>query len=425
MYSRTATTKLTLARWAELMGINPLHFAGVQLDGSGTPPTPDLQAQLTCSQPWSQFSWQNSDAESRESVAEAIQTAEGNIERLIGYPLLPTWFSDEWRLTTRPWDPTLVNLNLRDVRGFQKTVELRHGMFVTGGQRVADTLEAGAAIVYSDPNSDDYNELATVAVVTAAVSDSEEVRCYYPGHIGETEYEIRPINVTIAGGTVTITFDQWNAVLETRDEAMVWEPSNGATAAQFLTTVDVARVYNDPQTMATLVWQPTTACGCDITGTGTCVLCEYSVQTACLTGRNLDQGIVAYTPASWDSANEDWDTVTLQVARDPDIVRAWYRAGLADQSRTWPTRQLAPHWERAVAYYAASLLDRGVCSCASASVARWQEDIAFERGAEQLNSYKISKKTMDASLGTRRGAVYALDRINEPDVRIYKDAVIV
>jgi hypothetical protein len=83
-----------------------------------------------------------------------------------------------------------------------------------------------------------------------------------------------------------------------------------------------------------------------------------------------------------------------------------------------------PHWERAVAYYAASLLDRGVCSCASNEVAKYQEDIAFEGGSDQMNRYKITKAVKESPLGTRRGAVYAWNRVNEPDVRLFKNAVL-
>jgi hypothetical protein len=422
MYSKNAKTKLSLFRWAQIMGINPLHFAGVQLDGTGG--SPDIQNALGCSQPWSQYSWQNADAESRDSVATAIQTAERNIEALLGYSLLPEWRVDEWRPTVRPNKPELVNLNLRNVRGYQKAVELRWGMFVTGGLRAADTIQAGAAIVYSDADGDNYDELATITQATT-VTDSEEIRVYYPGHAGEEEFEIRPISVSIAGGVATITFDAWNAVLESRDESFVWETSVGTTAAQFLATADVVRVYNDPQTMATLVWQPTDWCGCDIVGSGTCVNCQYTVQTGCLVGVDLDQGVASYKPSTWDATNEEWDDVTIAVNRDPDLVRCWYRAGLQDQGRNWPTREMDPHWEKAVAYYAASLLDRGVCSCASNEVARWQEDIAFERGSDQLNSYKIAAKTMKSELGTRRGALYALDRVLEPDVRLFKNAVLV
>jgi hypothetical protein len=422
MYSKTATTKLSLARWAEIMGINPLHFAGVQLDGDGS--TPDIQNALGCSQPWTQYNWQNADGESRESVASAIQTAERNIEALLGYPLLPEWHSDEWRPTTRPFKRELVNLNLRDVRGYQKTVELRWGMVVSGGIRAADTIQAAATIVWSDEDGDGYDETGTVTQATT-VTDSEQIRVYYPGRAGIDEYEIRPITVVIAAGVATITFRRENAVTEAVNEALIWTTPTGDVDANFLTEVDVVRLYNDPQTMATLVWQPTDTCGCDIVGSGTCVLCEQTVQTACLTNRNLDQGIVAYTPASWDSTNEDWDAVTLAVSRDPDLVRCWYRAGLRDMSRDWPTRQLDPHWERAIAFYAASMLDRGVCSCASNEVARQQEDLAFEGGADQMNRYKISKKTMDSELGTRRGAIYAWNRIIEPAVRVYKDAILV
>ena len=420
MYAKTPT-KLTLARWAELMGINPLHFAGVQLDGDGN--TPDLQNATGCSQPWPQYSWQAHDSESRESVAEAIATAEANIEAALGYRLLPEWQVDEWRPTARPYRPELVQYGTYDLRGFYRTIETRWGMVVSGGQRAVDTIEEGAAITWSDGDSDNYKETGTVSVATT-VTDSEEIRVYYPGHLGEDGYEIRPVSIDLSGGMATITFSRHLAVAEARNEALVWSAAPGDDDAAFLTTVDVGRVYNDPSTMATLVWEPADWCGCDIVGSGTCSICSYTVQTACILPRKPDLGLIAYHPASYDAATDSWSEVTPAVDRDPDLVRLWYRAGLRDMGRQWPTRELSADWERAVAFYAASLLDRGVCSCASAAVARWQVDLAAERGAEELETYRSTPALLDNPLGTRRGAVYAWRRVTAPNVRLAKQAVV-
>lgn len=404
------------------MGINPLHFAGVQLLGTGG--TPNLQNAIGCSQPWSQYSWQNTDAVSREQLAEAIAEAEAEIERYLGYRLLPSWEVDEWRPQPRPYRAELVTYNHRNLRGYSQGFDLRWGMFVAGGQRAETVIDAAAAVVYSDPDSDSYDELATATVATT-VTNTEEIRAYLPGHAGQDGYEIRPITVAIAGGVATITWATHLGVVEANDEALVWDASDGADAANFIATVAVARVANDPQSMAQLVWEPTPGgCGCDIVGAGTCATCQYTVQVACLHARDAKLGLVAYSPAAWDADAEDFDTVTASVGRNPDYVRAWYRAGLRDMSRTWPTREMSPHWERAVAVLAASKLDRDVCSCASAAVTRWGEDLAFERGATELQSYKVTDALKNCPLGTKRGAWTAWQQITGPGGRIYRDAVL-
>ena len=56
-------TKLPLDRWAQLMGINPMHFNGVFHPDS--PPT-------VCQQPWLQHPWQAADRLGREDIANAI-----------------------------------------------------------------------------------------------------------------------------------------------------------------------------------------------------------------------------------------------------------------------------------------------------------------------------------------------------------------
>lgn len=399
--SRASTpTKLSLYRWAQLVGIHPLHFCGVTVAG--------LADQLDCSAPWLQYSWLDSARVSREDVAEAIAQAELDLETWLHFRLLPTWELDEWKPTDRPYHPEFFNIGNIDIRGYRDAIKADWGYFLTGGIRAVTALSLGAAIVWTDGDGDGYTETGTVTFATA-LTDEEEIRTYYPGKIAADEWEIRPTSVTIAAGTCTVTFRRELAVLETLQESLNSTGVDGLDDANFLDVVDVYRYWNDPQTQATLMWEPTGTCGC-----GTCILCQQTVQTGCLHSRNEPRlSLLAYTAGDWNATTEEFDAAGLAVSRSPDIVKLYYRAGFEGKKLAYPKKLMARNWERAVAYYAASLLERPVCDCPNAhrTIEQFQQDLGFSGGAEELASYNLTEEDLGNPLGTRRGALFAWKRI--------------
>src|ERR1044072_5029545 len=142
-------TKLPLTTWAKLMGVHPLHFEQVSI--------PSIE-QVHCDQIIFQHSWQTAQHVSREEIARAIAEAETQIENYLQFRLMPTWEYDEWHRTLRPNDHEAFNLNSRDVRGFQQTVNADWGYFISGGIEQKDVIEAGASIVFTDEDGDGYAE---------------------------------------------------------------------------------------------------------------------------------------------------------------------------------------------------------------------------------------------------------------------------
>lgn len=396
MARASTPTWLSLDRFAQLLGIMPLHFN--QLTATIKPAT------ATCAGAWMQHPWQDADKVSREDVARAIQRAERMISRQLGYNLLPDWTVDEVQRTARPARPEVFPALNVNVRGQLKSVALDRGHFISGGQRATTTIQAGAAVVRSDVDGDGWDERMT-AVVATTVTEPCEVRAYFPGHVGDPAWEIRPITVTIAAGLATIVFNSWQLVdpahFEDLDAAVV----NGDAIANFLTTIDVARVYNDPQAMAELVWEREPGgCGC---GSSTCPICSWATQTGCLSGRDYRLGLVTYAPASWDADAAAFSEQALAVARDPDRVRAWYLSGFRDQSLACWSTTMDPELEHAVTYLAASLLDRPVCTCknVSAYVGDLQIDVA--RSDSGGASYQVTPAQLECPFGTRKGALMA------------------
>ena len=240
-------TKMPPSRWARLMGIHPLHFEGVFLQN--VPPS-------VCAQPWMQFEWQAVDRVSREEVARAIAQAEADIERELGYHLLPAWDVDEWHKAARSPRPEWSRQVSVDVRKQAQTVQAKWGYLLSGGIRQKDLAEAAAAIAWSDTDGDGYTETGTVTVAVTAGTPESEMHVYYPGESGADAWEIRPVAVSIAGAVATITFRRELCVIKAQLEIIAVPADDshirgldGALDANFLTTVDVYRAYNDPQAL--------------------------------------------------------------------------------------------------------------------------------------------------------------------------------
>jgi len=402
-----AVTKLPIDQWARIIGLNPLHFNGLYDPNHPTSP---------CEQPWMQFAWQAADRVSREEVALAIAEAEADIEAHLRYRLLPSWESEEWAATTRPWRPELINVTMTDIRGKRPTLQALWGYFVSGGVRAATQVEAGATITPSDPDNDSFNELCTVTVAVAAGQAPCELHVYFPGYDGNPSFEIRPVNVSITGLVATITFDRVLTVLPDLYDDVEPDVNDShhrgvaAVDASLLTEVDIYRVYNDPQTQATLMWEST---GCGTCSDGTCGSCVFAAETACLMPRSDPRySVLAYTPATWDADTEEFVSTGSCRTTSPDVTRLFYYAGWQDQSRDCPRVQLDPAWARTIAYFAASKLDRPICECNNIKswVEHWQRDLAVaSRENEAIG--QISPEDLNCPLGTRRGGLYAWRQI--------------
>ncbi|MHA2079084.1 MAG: hypothetical protein ACW99X_15945 [Candidatus Thorarchaeota archaeon] len=389
------------------MGLNPLHFNGLT---SAT-----IFSNTVCGQPWYQYAWQDADRVSREEVARAIRKAELKIANEVGYNLIPDWIVDERRRTTRPYRKELYNLSWSNTRGQRLSVQAEKAYVVSGGIKASTAIEAGATATRSDSNGDSYDDLVTVSVATT-VTDENEIRVYYPGEAGADEWEIKPINVSISGGTATITFNSWQLVDPDLQTDFAAGTADGDAAGTYLATVDVYRVYNDPQQQVTFLWEPSPINDCTCTG-ASCAQCTFQTQTGCLQVRDERLGFLTYIAADWDATNERFDASSSLVTRQPDQVRMWYYAGWRDQSLDRPNVEMDFFWEEAVAFYAASFLDREICGCENARnfIKRWQMDRAMV--GSDFN-WTITPSQADNVFGSRAGALYAFDATKQPDRKV-------
>lgn len=400
-------TWLSLDRWAEIIGIFPLHFNG--LDSNTIKPN------NVCGEVFFQYSWQHSDRVGRDDIAMAIQAAEREIAAEVGYNLMPDWTEEERLTYPQPFVPGTYNLFGMNARAMLNSVELPRGWIISGGVRQQTVLQYAAAVVRSDVDGDGYSELCTVTVPTT-VTLADEITIYFAGHNGESEWEIRPINVTLSGGNATITFKSWQIPDQTSFDTLNPQPLDADLAASYETTVDVFRTYNDPSTQVQFMWENTPGVDC----CGTCSACQFGTQAGCFHLRDARLGFAVPAPATWDSREQAFTEAEWSACRGPDQIRFWYYSGFRNPRLARPLVTMDPYWEYAVAYYAASKLDRPVCGCSNVNqfIDRWRRDLLINKNDDA--TFNVTPEMLGNKLGTTMGGLYAWKRCHQNGIRVSK-----
>lgn len=402
-------TWLPLDRWAEIIGIHPLHWNGLHSN--------DLIPGTVCGDMYFQYSWQHSDRVGHEDIAMAIQQAEMDISAEVGFNLLPDWIKEERLPYPHPGVPGVYNLWGTNPNGMFKSVELKRGHVISGGVKTKSVIEAGATYVRSDVDSDGFQETCTVTVATS-VTDENEIALFYPAQSAADEWEIRPIKVTISGGNAIIVFKIWQIAAANKMDVFDPEPLDAEDNASYETTVDVYRVYNDPATQVQFMWENNLGINC--CGSSTCYACQMSTQAGCFHLRDARLGLAVPAPGSWDSDEEKFTAGEWYACREPDQIRFWYYSGFQDKNLARSKVEMAKFWEYAVAFYAASKLDRPLCGCSNVNqfVERWRVD-TMANDQENI-TINITPEFLANRLGTTMGAIYAYRRIHQNGMRIIK-----
>lgn len=378
MARASVSTLLPLDRFAAIVGIHPLHFNQMYVA--------DIAMPRVCGMPFLQHSWQSADRIGREEIAQAISDAEYMFAREIGFWPLPKYIPNEFS-----------TLKMNKNWYMRPVVQCQYGYVVSVGTQVK-TLLGTINIVYSDADGDGYSETATMAVATT-VTDPDEIVVYYPG-FNTDPYEIRPINVSIAGGVATITCRRELLYLDDLVEVLNPQSFDGAQDTNFLATVDVYRKYIDPSDQGLLKWvEPL----CNQCGGAGCDACTSSTQTVCSNILDKRLALLRLTEAAWSV--DHYDIVECTECRNPDQAYVSYLAGWGTSLKT-----MSPEFERAITYLAVSQLDRQLCACDNikAFAGRWQEDLALRHSSTSgSQSFGFSPKVFDNPFGTTKGALYA------------------
>lgn len=411
-------TLLSLPRYARIMGINPVHFAGA------TTPTVFPVMRNACQDVWSRFSWQADDRVGHEDLAYAIAQAEQDIAEAIHTWPAPVWICEEVHPYPTFHRPDVVQYGMLDARGYGKGLHTKYGNVIAPGRRLMEFIGT-ANVAYSDPDADGFSELATVSVpttYTAANSSLCEFKVFYPNKGGLAAWEIRPKFLhTFTAGNFQALFDSWLFIdpdlLGAYPTTAGFSAIDITTTTHYVTTADVYRETNDATDVsAQLYWEPTSrgeAFPCSVCGGTGCSACTLTIQDGCIHVRDAEAGIVVPAAATYDVASAAWGSTQLSVCRDPDYVKIWYRAGLLDNYAMCNSAcdYLSNWWALTIAMLATARLERPFCSCASATALaeKWQQDLAVS-GSDGVG-YNVTEADLTNPFGTRRGEILAWKRV--------------
>lgn len=385
-------TLLPLDTWAAIMGINPWEFNQV---GEGFPVVNRAQ----CPYVWFQFPWQE-DFLSREELAQTIARAEFAMAQELHYWPAPKDFVNEVHPYPRPFNRSLYGGG-GTPRGQWKALQLNWGKVQGGGVLVRTAVNLAGAVVLTDNDGDGIADRFTVTVATT-ITNADEIALYFTsadrnGVPVAEQWRVRPVNVTLSGGNAIITGHP--SLLIKPDLTTITNPDilNVSTAANFVTALEVYRLYLDTTSTAanpaqgTALWEDP-ACGAPP--------CAVEWLPVCQGARNAEMGLVSvdYLQGGLYCPPSD---------REPDRVALHYVAG-----EPLVNGQMNPSMADVVAHLATAWLPVTKCGCD-----RSNRILDYWRGIEAVDTEGVVgvtlKQSDDNPFGVQRGALYAWERVQQ------------
>lgn len=356
MTRASTATLIPLDSWAKTFGVNPIHFSGAH-GGIFWPLTHQ------CNMVWPQYDWQGDDLTSREELARLMAVAEQQVADELGYDVAYSWVEAEEHRWPHHRRVTPIAGHL-DVRGNFLRFNTRRARLVAPGRRAVTSIALAETVTYSDADGDGWNETATISLAYADSPPTDEIHLYFAGKDAAAVWQIRPLrSVTLSGGTLTVTADSWLFI-----DPDLWEqipteyptpPIDVSTVDNFVTTVDVYRVYNDStQPSVEFVWDEH------------CLIPGEATQTGLLNIVAHEPGLVSLYPAEY-SAGAGWVWRDYSKLYDPKTASLWYYAGLDTRHRDYHAIV------EAVCYLVAARLSKPVCACGNVGnvVKELQKDV--------------------------------------------------
>ena len=247
---------LSVDEWRQQMGFNPWHFWG--LANTRVPVT------SACNTLTFEYAWQNVDAVGRSEIADAIALAERKLKSYLGYAPAPQFESDELQFP-QYFDVRNQYLSSADALGRWLSVQLKSHQVKTVGV-LSRALIGNANVTYSDLDSDSLDETFTVSIATT-VTDPEQIAVYftaadrYDGTGVSERWRVRPVDVSISGGTVTITGRAWTIVRPVLYQGVARTAIDPDTAGNFVSQLAVYRRSVDTTQQGEFIWETAPGAG--------------------------------------------------------------------------------------------------------------------------------------------------------------------
>lgn len=417
-------TLLSLERYAKIMGLDPLHFAGA---------TSSLRPAGSCNSIWMQYDWQDANKVSRDQLARLIAKAEMDLAMHLGYWPAPVWVSAEWQMYPREHRRELYGAGVTR-RGDFKEVTLNWGEFMYGGVAATTLIEAADVTRNADidADGDGFAEWASWTITDAdAIADPTSLHAYFkewtavdaandrtdPNSEGaDPKWEIHPVTVDVDGLAVNVLIPVWCLFRPQLEEAHNAAGIDADAPASYVDDVVFYRVYNDPTGQVQFLWDvncpsyplPGTVCPGSSTFPMPATACTYGLQGGCLLTGDQRNSIVTPQPGQYDG-DDAFVATTWAYPREPDSIRFWYRAGRQPRTAARGCDLLDDYWAELIAILATARLERPLCTCSAAQskVDTWRQDLTYAGE----HSYQLGLEALECKLGHRRGEVHVWKHI--------------
>lgn len=363
--AKTVDNNLLLNAWQRVVDENEYSFN--QVAGKGAPLNKNCDVYI------------QSD---RETIARALDQSLKKIARVLRYWPRPKWFQGTLHLGAGvPTRFEYLQTNTTEEGGSWKLIEF--------GQRATTLIDDNATVTYSDSGYG-VNDTATISVATS-VTNPDEIQIFFrtadgaPG-AADPRYQIEPARVSISGGVATIVASRWLFVKPNTIWDVPWvvgDPNNrernkadsANTSSNFVTDVDVYRVYNDTTTQLELL------------DTNNDVLDTFTAEIV-----DDELGGFTFTRDCWDS----WRCY----CHHPTRLRVSYRAG-----QPLVNGYMDAELEDAIVRLANVLMPVELCTFQAPTKNRWEND---RNPMVQQNISVLTPADLKNGFGsTLAGAVYA------------------
>ena len=366
--SRTYTL-LSLDQWCEVMGFDNWQFNQIG-EGGGL----QFRNEAQCEEVWFQEQWQRQFL-SREEIALAIAKAEATIAPLLHFYPAPSYtvaeevpYPNDYRVQTPDW---------LTPRGMWKSVNLPYKKFCEIGTISRTLIEADVTYTTSDKDGDSLDDTFTMTVTTTE-TNPDYIYVYYNASERDTldeTWQIRPLRVTISGGTATIVGKLSQIVLPSKQLLPNAVPLD-VGASIYATELDVYQVKPDTTDIGTAYWVERPSAGCY--GSGSSAITRYDIA-------NKRAGLIRPVING-----------VYTFGRAPDRVEINYLSGIPLNGG-----RVAQPYAQVIAYLACAYLPALSCGC--------------ERSDQKLYFYRNSPT--DTEQGTFPITIEQVNELNMPPVR--------
>lgn len=382
-------TLLPLDSWARIMGLSLWEFNQLGYN------FPDgAQGEGACGDVFYQEEPQR-DRLSRGEVASVIRDAELMVADFLGFFPAPKYIVNE------PLKPSLERYYAGGIGtsglDFHR-VGMKYSKVANAGVRAYTLINDVAAVTATDADNDGVKERFTVSANVGSITDINEVGVYFSSgdRMGEDVGEgwrIRPVSISISGGTATIRGHRSLLVKPSKTTPVNPQNLDVTEDGNYVTTLAVHRVYTDTTQQGTARWNYTV----------TSPLTEPTIATTKSLKFMDDEQSEGRLFVTWN------DDGSASGYRAPDETLANYVCGLP-----LINGQMDEDYAKIIAHLTTGFLPEEACGCERSEriIAYWRRDVTIGTGQNDPGRFPTAEE-QGCPFGYTRGALWAWHRLKK------------